>query len=945
MGRNEKETREQLIDPKLLLAGWPINHTNGVVERNHACVETKVTHMPITEETPNGNGYVDYVLFGDDGKPLALIEAKKSVVNEERGRTQACLYADCLEKEYGVRPIVYYTNGYTIKCIDGVYPPRTVFSFHSREDLEYLIQKRGRTFSDRVVRQDICDRYYQIEAINKVLDHIQQKNARSLIVLATGTGKTRVSCALSDIFIRNNFVKRILFLADRKNLVKQAKEETFDIYLPDVPKAMLMEGRREEEDSHARIVFATYQSMLSIIQDVTKNPYSVGYFDLIIVDEAHRSLFNKYAEIFDYFDSLMIGLTATPRNDIHHSTYKVFNLDDDVPNYEYDIIKGVKDGYLTYFRALDRTPDILKNGLVYKNLSEDEKEKYEDLFTDEDDNIPESVEGKLFYSTITNIDTIKKMLKDLMDEGLYVQNGDVLGKTIVFAKNVKHAHKIVECFRQLYPQLCVEKPVNGVDYCVVVANDEPFNDVLQREFKTGEHIRIVVSVDMMDTGVDIPDLVNLVFFKKVLSKIKFWQMIGRGTRTFKSKGLNVLSPSASYFERKTDDGKRTIYTDKQGFLIFDFCNVFEFFGEHPNGIEHSSSDLSLSQHIFLSKVKVLKGMQADYASLGEKDRAYYQSLKEDLLGTVKSLSNNYIGVQTNLEYVEKYRKSSSWDNLGQPEYAEIVEHLAFLIPGTLDIESAKRFDWISYEFMNSRHDHSVDGARIAKLLYKLIAKGLLETKLHISEVKLHEETLRRVTSDEFLNHATPSDIEDVRLEVRDLTRYIEPDIINEIITDFRDKILILGDADKDRPFSVTEFKSYRERAMDFVKSHIGEGPYAKIYGFEELKKDDYDSIKHDLEGLDAAGFGDAFPSLDNAVTFIRKTLGLSDTGISNFLSEEEKAGFSGNQISYIREMLKFISENGDITREDLLNPDLDFSELFNSKEINDVFDALKKHGA
>lgn len=521
MPKNEKETRLELIDPKLRAAGWDVLTEKYIIEKNKACIETPVTGMPKVGDNQSGNGFADYVLFGDDGKPLAVIEAKKSVVNEEQGRVQACLYADALEKRYGIRPIIYYTNGYSIKIVDGIFPSRTVFGFHKKEELEYLIQKRNFTLNDVSPNLDISGRYYQVDAIDEVIKHFKNKHSRSLIVLATGTGKTRVSCALSDIFLRNNYVKRILFLADRKNLVRQAKEETFEKFLPTVPMMVIVEGQKEGDESKARIVFSTYQSMLSIIKDTSTCPYGIGHFDLIIVDEAHRSLFNKYGEIFSYFDALMIGLTATPRDDIHKSTYKVFNLDSEMPNYEYDLIKGVKDGFLTYYRALDRTPKILKDGVTYSDLSDAEKEEYEDKFTEDDGTIPEKIEGKEFYNVITNKDTIRKVLQDLMQEGLKVDNGDVLGKTIIFARDHNHAIMIQEEFRRLYPELCMPKNPNGVDYCVVIDNQIRYNEVLQREFKEKQSIRIVVSVDMMDTGVDIPDVVNLVFLRKYYPRSSF----------------------------------------------------------------------------------------------------------------------------------------------------------------------------------------------------------------------------------------------------------------------------------------------------------------------------------------------------------------------------------------------------------------------------------------
>lgn len=344
MPRNEKETRIKLINPKLRLAGWTVLTENGVIAPNKACIEIPVSGMPITSENPRGNGFADYVLFGDDGKPLAVVEAKKSSVDPDMGKVQACLYADRLEAKYGVKPIIYYTNGYDLFIIDGVYAQgRKIFGFHTKDELEFLIAKRNIELKDTKVNSNICggERYYQEEAVNNVVNHIKSKHTRSLIVLATGTGKTRVSCALSDIFLRNNYVKRILFLADRKNLVRQAKEETFEKYLSQYPMASIVDGHKEGDESKARIVFSTYQSMLSIIKNIETCPYGVGYFDLIIVDEAHRSLFNKYGEIFDYFDSLMIGLTATPRSDIHKSTYKVFRLENSFKliNFSCQIIK------------------------------------------------------------------------------------------------------------------------------------------------------------------------------------------------------------------------------------------------------------------------------------------------------------------------------------------------------------------------------------------------------------------------------------------------------------------------------------------------------------------------------------------------------------------------------------------------------------------------------
>lgn len=943
MPRSEKDTRIQLIDPKLRLAGWKIIHEKHIIDPGKACIETPISGMAPSSENPSGQGYADYVLFGDDAKPLAVVEAKKSILNEEQGRVQACLYADALERKYGVKPIVYYTNGYVIKIIDGIFPPRQVFGFHRKQELEFLIQRRGYTLADKEPRSDICDRYYQRDAIAEVIKNIENKRSRSLIVLATGTGKTRVSCAISDILIRNNYAKRILFLADRVNLVRQAKEETFDKLLNTVSTAIIAEGQREAEDSNARIVFSTYQSMLSIIKDTTHCPYGIGHFDFIIIDEAHRSLFNKYAEIFDYFDAMMIGLTATPRNDIHKSTYRVFNLDDEAPNYEYDVIKGVKDGFLTYYRALDRTPDILKNGLKYDELDLEEKEQYEDLFTDDEGDIPPRVEGEKFYSIITNIDTIREVLKTLMNEGVRVNNGDTLGKTIIFARDHNHALLIQEAFRDLFPQFTLNKP-NGVDYCVVIDNKIRFNDVLQREFKEKQDIRIVVSVDMMDTGVDIPEVVNLVFFKRVLSKIKFWQMIGRGTRL--CRRINEISPSKAYFERQTSEANRQFYEDKQGFLIFDVCNVFPFFQINPEGkADSTEAEFSLTQKVYFQKAKLFKAMQAHFVELSEADKTFYEELKQSLITAVRSLNPNMIGVSTNLQYVEKYSKESAWESFGQVELIEIKKHIAKLIEGDGDTASYKVFDNLCYKFSETKYTNAGEYKKVARSIYN-IGKYLIGSKLHIDEVREHKAVLNSLTTAAFINSASPSGMEAIRLEVRELMRFIERDVIEPIISDFNDSISATGDAEHDNPFSGTisieDFKTLPEKVQGYIALHSED---AFVMDIRELRKPSAETLgafRSEIANLakSAEEYNATFPEEEDLAAFVRKTVGLSEGGINRFLAKELEDGFNEAQLRFTRELLIFISQNGKFSREDLLREDLDFRGAFNnlqiSKLINDI---------
>jgi len=949
MNRSEQETREQLIDPKLRLANWDILKEKYIIEKNKACIETPVNDMPISNINPNGNGYVDYVLFGDDGKPLALIEAKKSIINEEQGRVQACLYADCLERKYGIRPIIYYTNGYSIKILDGMFPAREVFGFHRKDELEYMLQKRNCNLENIEVRNDICGRYYQKDAIAEIIHNIKNKKARSLVVLATGTGKTRLSCGLSEILIRNNFAKRILFLADRKNLVTQAKEETYDKFLSDVPMATIIEGKSEGAED-ARIVFSTYQSMLSIIQDTSKSKFGIGHFDLIITDEAHRSLFNKYVEIFSYFDALMIGLTATPRNDINKSTYKVFNIDNDTPNYEYDVVKAVKDGYLVYFIALDRTPDILKNGLTYNDLSDDEKEEYEENFTEDDGTLPEKIEGEKFYSAITNEDTIRKVLKDLMEEGLRVDNGDALGKTIIFARDHNHALKIQEIFRQMYPELCNIEAHEGEDYCVVIDNKIKYNDKLQRIFKDKQSIRIVISVDMMDTGVDIPEVVNLVFFKKLMSKIKFWQMIGRGTRL--CENLNVISPKKSYFERQINDNSREYYKDKQGFLIFDVCNVFKFFNLNPDGKKESSSQtLSLNQKIFMERVALYKALQFRYFDLDNDDNELYENLKIELCETVKALNKNYIGVQKNLQYVERYSELSSWEDFKQAKFVEIKNYIAPNIIGEIDFESSRKFDLLCYKFSSSKLLESKDFAPTYSTIYRLVTY-LYRYKSQISEVAKHLELLKFIQTDEFLTQTNTSKMENIRKELRDLIRFIEKEVIDPIITDFTDNISSTGDAEDNSIFDFTtkpdvtveDFKTLEDKTITFIEQNPYFSIVAKITKLQSYEENEIQAFKNEILKLAKSkeDYDKLFVNDKELIAFIRKNIIFDEQAINAFLDKQSEKR-NQEQVKYIKELLIFINQNGSFRVDDLIkNEELHFVELFNSEEIKDLINDINQ---
>ena len=633
---SEAETRTMYIDLMLKEAGWNINPTEGAVEPLRACIEVEVKGMPNAHKV----GYVDYVLFGGNGKPLAVVEAKRTSVSPIKGKHQAELYADCLEKQYGVRPVIYYTNGFETYIIDGLYPPRRLYGFHSANDLELMIQQRSRMdISDFSVKDHITDRAYQKMAIKAVCEHLNKKHRKALLVMATGTGKTRVSISLVDVLMRNGWVKNVLFLADRTSLVGQA-HKNFVKLLPSTTTCVLSDNG--EKDLNARITFSTYQTMINYI-DTDNKPFSVGRFDLIIIDEAHRSIFGKYGAIFNYFDSMLVGLTATPRNEVEKSTYDIFEMEQGVPNYAYELEDAVGEGYLVNYRGFKRGSMILKEGIKYANLTDEEKKQMEDIWKYESalkkldsyndammaadqevvyGNKPQyvrDINNNEIFSYIFNEATIDAVLQDLMENGLKVQYGERIGKSIIFAYNHRHAELIVERFHVLYPEY-------GSDFCVLIDNYVTYSQDLIDKFEVRDNNpQIAVSVDMLDTGIDVPDVLNLVFFKPVKSKIKFMQMIGRGTRL----SQNIFG-----------DGQ-----DKECFYIFDWCRNFEYFEKNPNG-KMAIESISLTERIFGLRAEIAFHLQHQKYQEDEYCREFHNELKGILKEQVMALSDSHISVRS-----------------------------------------------------------------------------------------------------------------------------------------------------------------------------------------------------------------------------------------------------------------------------------------------------------
>ncbi len=913
----EAETRKMYIDASLNEAGWKFCDKEGAIKAGMACTEIKLQGMPNNE----GVGYADYVLFDDDGKPIAVIEAKKTSKDEIVGSQQAKLYADCIEKIYGVRPVIFYTNGYVIKLVDCAgYPPRRVYGYYTKDELHSLIVRRTLgNITDTRINPTISDRYFIQQACTAVCEFFNQKRRKALVVMATGTGKTRCAISIVDVLQKFSWAKNILFLADRTALINQAKN-AFVKYLPDSSICVLSQEKEENRDYNARVMFSTYQTMINLI-DCEEKKFGVAKFDLIIVDECHRSVYNKYGAIFNYFDSLLLGLTATPREQVDSSTYELFNLPKGEPTFSYDYETAVKEGFLVDFHAFERTTKLLKSGLRYDKLTKEEKEQYENLFADEDGNLPEQIDAEEFKKRIMNTDTIDKVIQTLMSEGMKINGGEKLGKTIIFASNHFHAEKIVERFNALYPDL------GGKGFCKLIDNYVNYAQTLIDDFskKDGEPT-IAVSVDMLDTGIDVPEVVNLVFFKRVYSKIKFWQMIGRGTRTCKE--LNVYSPSKDYFEKYDDNSPLISHQDKQGFYIFDFCDVFEFFREHPDGREAKTA-LNLSQKIFNLKLDMIFELQKAEHQENEEHKAFYAKYKEECFNKIKNLNRNLINVKTSLKFVDKYSDIKAWDYITLLELKEMKKQLTPLVDAYSDEEQSKYFDlWIfnmELEEITGERDYSKAIQKVTTIC------DALTNKFSIPEVNAKKEFIKEVLDNSFWENITLTKLERVRNELRELIKFLDHDVWTIIESNFQDSTIVKEGGSSPRP----QFKNYKQRVIDYLCENSEKGAIYKIKNLIQLTDDDIKELEHIL--CDELGTKEDYEGISNKLSFgvfVRSIVGIDRDKIVSLMSEyQSQYNFNSKQQEFLHQVVDFVLENGDIETQDLIS-----AEPFKHQEYTDIFE-------
>ena len=913
----EYHTRKIYIDVDMKLMGWKFAGMDADVQE-----EYPVDDM---NGVPGQPGYVDYVLFGKDGLPLAVVEAKRSSKDPNKGRIQAGLYADCLERKFGRRPMIFNTNGFeTYFWDDKTAPQRQVSGIFSKDDLQKLMNRRTerKDLLQIPIDDRITNRVYQKAAIRAVCEHTAQGFTKHLLVMATGTGKTRTAASLVDVMSRGGYATNILFLADRTALVKQAKD-AFKDYLPDMSLCNLCSNK---DDRSARIVFSTYPTMLNAIDSEKSRDgevlFTPAHFDIIIIDESHRSIFKKYRAIFDYFDAILVGLTATPKTDVDRNTYDFFEMENGVPTYAYDYETAVyEDHVLVPYYNYEVKTRFLEEGIHYDDLSEEDKDRYEDDFIEDDvlpDFIPSSDLNKFVFNELT-VDTV---LQDLMERGIKVAGGERIGKTIIFAQNKRHAEFILQRFNKLYPNY------KGTFAQRIVCDDDYAQTAIDA-FKIAEkEPHIAVSVDMMDTGIDVPECVNLVFFKKVRSKTKFWQMIGRGTRT---------CPALACFDQMEGE-----YIGKRRFLIFDYCGNFEYFREHKEGYETRDTK-TLSESIFGKRV-TLAAMLQDSSYQAKNLQKWRTALADACHAEVSALNYDLVEVRLRKQYVEKYKQRSAFDDITDSAKGELIKHIAPVIHIQDDDEMALRFDNFMYGMMIA----GMEDYLLGKSKNQLCAiASALEKKASIPQVQAKLPVIREVNTDAFWEANDILAFERVREELRGLIKFLDNPIRNPIVTRLTDPVIAKSEGVVlETPY---DFEDYKQKVNRYVTEHGDTMAIYKLTHNIRLSSGDYEELERILTS--ELGSREDYEREYRDTPFgllIRRIAKLDhEAAMEAFSQFINDAALNQRQIEFVHKIINHIEQNGymeDIT--DLMKPPFDkpvsFIKLFDAKTRTALMAAINQ---
>ncbi len=892
---NEAETRDRYIDLLLREAGWTLDRPDDT--------EFRVEGMPNNE----GVGFIDYVLWGADGKPLGLVEAKRTRKDARQGQQQAKLYADCLEKAYGQRPVIFYSNGYEHWIWDdGRSPPRRIGGFYKRDELELLIQRRTsrKTLAETKINTAIAGykRPYQQRAIRAIARHFENDGERkALLVMATGSGKTRTVIAMIDLLMRAGWVKRVLFLADRVALVNQAAG-AFKAHLPDSAPVNLV----TERTSEGRVFLSTYPTMMNLIEGKQNGTatFGPGHFDLIVIDEAHRSVYQRFRAIFDYFDSLLVGLSATPKDEIDKNTYSLFDLEDGVTTDAYSLDEAVAEGVLVPPKAISVPLRIVRTGLRYDELSDAEKDQWDMLEWGEEE-IPDSIEAAEVNKRLFNQDTVDLVIAHLMQSSVKVEGGDLIGKTIIFAKNQAHAQFIEARFNASYPHLA------GHFARVITYESGAYAQTLIDDFsKKNSAPHIAISVDMLDTGIDVPEVVNLVFFKQVRSKTKFWQMMGRGTRLCP----DLFGPGQ----------------DKEFFRVFDYCQNLEFFGANPE-LKEASSPKSLSHRLFAARVDLVRALDekrrkpngfsageqepykpSDEAAAPPTEDAIRADALRTLQETVASLNLDNVIVRQHRRAVEKYRNPQAWETISDDDREELLQEIASLpFERSFGTEDAKRFDLLMFSIELALLKGSKRFDTLRKQLLEIVSA--LESQTGIPAIAQQATLIEEIQTEQWWEGLSVPLLELARLRLRDLIQHIERSKRAVVYSNFADEI---GEGVEHALPQVGEvdFVRFKLKARHFLKAHEDHIVLHKLRQGKPLTPSDLSELEKMLLDASIGETGDIERARETSQgfgRFVRSLVGLDRAAVSAMFADFISPGTAtANQIEFINLVIEHLTDQG-----------------------------------
>ena len=858
---NEAQTRKNIIDDELIKCGWDVSDITKVI------LEYPIE---ITDDLPlyldKTKRFIDYALLNKSAQIIAIIEAKRDSKDVGSAKTQAEYYARRIKNAQGFAPFIYITNGHDIEFWDSEHQSiRKVLSYHSLDDLETLRKRNENaiTLSAELLDKSIAGRYYQINAVTKTLEHLSEKKRNILWVMATGTGKTRTVISLVDVLLRSGFVKRVLFLADRRELARQGLDD-FKEHMPNESRERI-EANNFSKDK--RIYVSTFQTMISLLKNTE---ISQGFFDLIIADESHRSIYNYYGDIFKKFDAIKMGLTATPVEFADRDTYRFFGTDGGNPTFAYTYEEALKDGFLSPYDVIDIETAFLADGIHFELLPKAEQER---LLVDgyEADEI--DFEGSSVEKMVKNDDTNRLILKTLIEDGYKNPLTNLPAKTIIFAINKTHAHRLVRLFDELYPHY-------KSDVAKVIVSDLNNTDELIKQFKDEKSdFCVAVSVGMLDTGIDVPSIMNLVFAKPIFSKAKFWQMIGRGTRLY--------------------DGD----FKKERFVIFDFWGNFRYFNEKPSG-EAPKEQISLHRQIFEQNLQLLKNLEGEnFETIKKEIKEQINAIPKDdyfVKEHAKELAPFLNDFENNLSRLETISKL--FDRVTVSNYAEL------------------RFRLQSKKLQT--HKLIQDDEKLQKSIEKTVT-DVMHLQTTISDVKRQEELIEQAKEGTFW-------LELDFAEINAVTNVMAPLMIYKAKADPRKEYYFdLADAIKSKTaidinHTSVNLKAYEEHIKQVIQKMVNDSPtLQQLFVGAKLSDEEIKTLKDELlkEDIKPEQLSKLYECKSNdLVEIFESIINKKEYKLPHLLEKFLRThALTSKQIEFIKAIKHYIEEKRDIKRADLVN--------------------------